>query len=428
MPQPLLICTVGGSPEPILTAIRELEPAFVLFFCTGQDPATGRPGSDVMIRGKGTPLRLGHDQDARHLPNIPTHLGLSEDAYELVLVPSDDLDRGVATMTDAIAELRRRFPDAELIADYTGGTKTMTAALVMASLDSEGVELQLVTGVRADLVRVRDGNEGALSVSADGIRLRRAMMPLLDAWSRFGYGEAADGLARLRMPRDPALRAELQIAKDLSQALDAWDRFDHATALAQLEVYSARLGRVCGPYLAALRTMTAEGNAKRWPARLWDLWLNAQRRAEQCRYDDAVARLYRLLEWTAQWLLSTRGIDTSDLDPAQIPESLSIGPGPDGKHQAGLRNAWALAAHHLGEEVGAFWEAESSHMTDLLKIRNYSILAHGDQPIDSGKWTSFRDWTDSALIPLLEGQAKAIGLKTLAPQLPQRPLWQQRGS
>ncbi|NEX22438.1 TIGR02710 family CRISPR-associated protein [Thiorhodococcus mannitoliphagus] len=428
MPKPILICTVGGSPEPILTAIRDLEPAFVLFFCTGEDPATGKPGSQLMIRGKGTPVKIGRDAYARYLPNIPTHLGLSEDAYEDTLVPSDDLDHAVAIMTQAIADLRKGFPEAACIADYTGGTKTMTAALVMASLDAEGVELQLITGARSDLVRVRDGSEGPLAVSAEGIRLRRAMTPLLDAWQRFGYGEAADGLARLRKPRDPNLRAELQIAKDLSQAFDAWDRFDHAAALAQLQVYSPRLGRACGAYLAALKVMTAEGDAKRWPARLWDLWLNAQRRADQCRYDDAVARLYRLLEWTAQWLLSTHEIDTSNLDPAQIPESLNISPGPDGKYQAGLRNAWALAAHHLGGDVATFWETESSHLLDLLKIRNYSILAHGDQPIASGDWETFRAWVQSALIPLLDAQSKAVGLKTLAPQLPQRPLWRNHQS
>ena len=37
-----------------------------------------------------------------------------------------------------------------------------------------------------------------------------------------------------------------------------------------------------------------------------DLWRNAERRAVQGRYDDAVARCYRMVEWTAQWLLRTR--------------------------------------------------------------------------------------------------------------------------
>ncbi|WP_420827369.1 TIGR02710 family CRISPR-associated CARF protein [Halochromatium glycolicum] len=259
--------------------------------------------------------------------------------------------------------------------------------------------------------------------------MRRGMQPFIAAWRRFAYGEAAEGLDRLARPRDAGLRAELQIARGLSQAFDAWDRFDHAAACEQLERYRPRLGKeagaVVGPLFTALKHLSDEPESpRRTPARLWDLWLNAQRRAAQGRYDDAVARGYRLLEWTAQWLLQTQGVDTSDLRPEQIPDSLGINANPDGKRQAGLRNAWELAAHHLGGEVQAFVEAERSHMLEQLKKRNYSILAHGDQPIAKADWEAFHSWIDAALIPLLQDQAARAGLKRLAPQLPQQPIWQ----
>jgi len=429
MSESILICTVGGSHQPILTAIRELEPAHVLFFATGRDEATGRPGSMATIVGNGTPVEVRRGADVlERLPNIPTLAGLAEGGFSVVEVPADDLDQTVVIMSRAIAGLRERFPAAEMIADYTGGTKTMTAALVMAALDAEGVALQLITGTRADLVKVHDGSQSGLAVSAEGIRIRRAMAPYLAAWQRFGYGEAAEGLARLHLPRDPALRAELQIAKGLSRAFDAWDRFDHVAAMNELEVYRSRLGAQAGPLtgqlFSALKNLTAaEHAAKCTPARLWDLWLNAQRRAVQCRYDDAVARVYRLLEWTAQWLLRTAGIDTSDLRHEQIPDTLHIAANADGKRQAGLRNAWALAAHHLGGEVARFVADEESHMLDQLRKRNYSILAHGDQPIDARDWDAFAGWIDVALIPLLRDQAARAGLKTLAPQLPREPMW-----
>jgi CRISPR-associated protein (TIGR02710 family) len=238
-------------------------------------------------------------------------------------------------------------------------------------------------------------------------------------------------LDALRRPRDGSLRAELQIARALSRAFDAWDRFDHAAASEQLELYRQRLcqdaavARRVIPLFTALKPLCAEpDHPQRTPARLWDLWLNAQRRAAQGRYDDAVARGYRLLEWTAQWLLATKGVDTSDLHAEQIPESLTIAANPDGKRQAGLRNAWALAAHHLGGAVQTFVEAEGSAMLDHLKRRNYSILAHGDQPIARADWEAFHQWLEAALIPLLQAQAAGVGLKRLAPQLPQQPIWQ----
>ncbi len=429
MSDTVLLCTVGGSHQPILTAIRELAPGFVSFIVTGKDAATGRPGSINTIVGNGTPIEVRRGGDIiERLPNIPTLAGLSSDGFACIEVPADDLDETVERIAKAIAELRARFPGAALVADYTGGTKTMTAALVMAAIDAEDVELQLITGSRADLVKVRDGSQAGLAVSAEGVRLRRAMQPYLAAWQRFAYGEAAEGLARLAQPRDPALRAELQIAKGLSRAFDAWDRFDHALAAELLEPYRPRLGAdagaAVGPLFSALGHLTAAPDSpRRAPARLWDLWLNAQRRASQSRYDDAVARAYRLLEWTAQWLLSTVGVETGDLRAEQIPDVLSIAPNADGKRQAGLRIAWELAAHHLGGDVRAFVENERSHMLDQLKKRNYSILAHGDRPIGRADWEAFSGWIDATLIPLLRSRAAATGIKSLAPQLPRAPLW-----
>jgi len=425
----VLLCTVGGSRQPILTAIRELAPAFVSFIVTGKDAATGRPGSINTIIGKGTPIEVRPRGDIiERLPNIPTLAGLSGDQFACVEVPADDLDETVERIAETIAEMRARFPGAALIADYTGGTKTMTAALVMAAIDAEDVELQLITGSRADLVKVRDGSQAGLAVSAEGVRLRRAMQPYLTAWQRFAYGEAADGLARLALPRNQALRAELQIAKGLSSAFDAWDRFDHGAAAELLEPYRPRLGAdagaAVGPLFSALGHLAAGPDSpRRTPARLWDLWLNAQRRARQARYDDAVARAYRLLEWTAQWLLSTVGVETGDLRPEQIPDGLSIAPNAEGKRQAGLRHAWELAGHHLGDEVRTFVENERRHMLDQLKKRNYSILAHGDRPIAQADWKAFAGWLEAALIPLLRVRAAAAGLRSFAPQLPQEPLW-----
>ena len=59
-------------------------------------------------------------------------------------------------MRDTIAELTGRFLGARFIADYTGGTKTMTVALVYTPLE-QGVELQHVAGARPNLVRMEHG-------------------------------------------------------------------------------------------------------------------------------------------------------------------------------------------------------------------------------------------------------------------------------
>ena len=156
----VLICTVGGSHQPVVTAIREASPEYVCFLCTDKDPATGQRGSRVQVEGKGNMIKAHPQDDKPTLPNIAVQTDLGKKCYEVRTVPADELDTVVSTSVDAIAELRRRFPSARLVADYTGGTKTMTAGLVVAALEEGDVDLQLVTGARGDLLKVHDGTEG----------------------------------------------------------------------------------------------------------------------------------------------------------------------------------------------------------------------------------------------------------------------------
>lgn len=424
MSSTVLLCTVGGSPQPILRALADTRPVYTCFLCTGKDPATGAPGSRVQIEGKGTPVEVRRrDGTVVRLPNIPTQAGLEEGAFEVREVPADDLDGAVGVMLDAVAALAARFPGADLVADYTGGTKTMTAALVVAALESEQVALRLVTGTRGDLVKVRDGSETGLAVSAEGIRLRRSMAPYLAAWGRYAYGEAADGLARLPSPRAPGHRAELQIARDLSRAFDAWDRFDHGLALSLCDDFRPRLGPSLGRGLKFLEILATPEHSLRTPARLWDLWLNAHRRAAQGRFDDAVARLYRLLEWTAQWLLAGEGLDTADIRPDQVPEGVGLGPGRDGRIQAGLFAAWELVARLRSGPAGAFALQERDRMRDHLLARNESILAHGDTPVDAAAWERFQAWAHAAFIPMLKRECHGAGFRMTPDQLPTAPPW-----
>ncbi len=424
MTSTVLLCTVGSSHQPILTALLELSPAFTCFFCTGSDPATGARGSRAQIEGKGTPVEVRErDGTVRKLPSIPVQAGLGEGTFEVREVPADDLDGAVSVMLRAVADLGERFPEAALVADYTGGTKTMTAALVVAALESERVALRLVTGTRGDLVKVHDGSQSGLDVSAEAIRLRRAMAPYLAAWGRYAYGEAAEGLGRLAIPREQGLRADLQAARDLSRAFDAWDRFDHPAALALCEIYRARLGPVFGRGLTFLEILAAPGHGQQTPARLWDLWLNAGRCAAKGRYDDAVARLYRLIEWTAQWLLAGRGIDTADIRPEQIPEGVRIAPGRDGKLQAGLFAAWELVAHLLDGPAVEFARDERDRMRDHILVRNGSILAHGTIPVDRAAWTRFAAWAEGGLIPVLRHESHRTGFRMEPGQLPTALPW-----
>ena len=419
----VLLCTVGGSHEPILTALRQTTPDFVCFICTDRDPATKRSGSDVQIIGRGSCIKDRPNDEKPSLPNIPTHAELQEGHYEVVRVPADDLDEVFHILCDTIHDLSQRFPGARLLADYTGGTKTMTAGLVSAALESDGMELQLVTGSRADLIKVRSGMEAVTQANVERVRLERAMRPYAEAWRRFAYAEAYQGFAALPRPRDQILVARLTLLRDLSRSLDAWDRFEHNKALALLEPYRPRIGARWAPLLAALTRLTTE-NETQEPARLFDLWRNAERRAVQGRYDDAVARVYRLLEWSAQWLLRSRcAIDTSDVAPDRIPSSMALAPNAKGRIQVGLMAAWELLAHHQpNSPAGIFFQNEQKVLLNWLSMRNQSILAHGFQPITETDWRKTEKWVNTHLLPMLLQETTSLRIKEIPPQLPDRPL------
>jgi len=418
----ILLCTVGGSHEPILTALRQTAPDFTCFICTDRDPATGRPGSDVQILGQGSCIKARPSDEKPTLPNISTQAGLRDDQYEVVRVPADDLDEVFRILRDTIENLGQRFPGARLLADYTGGTKTMTAGLVSAALESDGVELQLVTGSRADLIKVRSGMEAVTQAHVERVRLERAMRPYVDAWRRFAYAEAYQGLAALPRPRDRTLAARLAMLRDLSRGLDAWDRFDHETALAALEPYRPRIGASWSALLTALKRLTT-GNQAQEPARLFDLWRNAERRAAQGRYDDAVARVYRLLEWSAQWLLRSRcGIDTGDVPPERVPPGMTLRPNDKGRIQVGLMAAWELLAHYQSDRsAGAFFRAERNALLNWLQVRNHSILAHGFRPVAEADWCVLAEWVNAVLLPALLQETAALRIREIPPQLPDRP-------
>lgn len=415
----ILICTVGGSHQPIVTAIRQQRPDYVVFVCTDNDPATGRPGSKVQISGVGNCIKANNNDDKPSLPNLPTQVELPADRYEICLTESDDLDRIYLDCTEAIQSVLARFPGAILAADYTGGTKSMSAGLAMAALEFPEIDLQLVTGSRADLVKVHDGSQFATVANIERIRFERTIAPYRQAWTRYAYGEAEAGLQQVAAPRNNELRGRYIRFRDLSRAFAEWDNFNHAVALALIQQYAPVLSAPLQKHLAAVYRLNDQNPVKREPAQLFDLYRNAERRAAQGRYDDAVARVYRLIEWTAQWLLKSHcGIDTADIAPADLPTGVELTPNRDGKYQAGLFAAWQLVKYKTEGAAAAFIEAEDKNLLNYIKSRNQSILAHGFEPVGKENWRALHDWLASRFLPMLLAESKKAGIKELPPQLP----------
>ena len=413
MSESVLLCTVGGSPQPILTAIRERNPDYIFFICSGPDPATRKRGSDTLVDGP-PPTIPGY--------TIPGKLELARDRYEVVLVPADGLGSAYIEIHKAVVKLKRRFPNHALIADYTGGTKSMSAALICAALDFNDVRLQLVTGERTNLQKVALGTEVPVLAGDARIRVSHAIALQLSAWRRFAYRETAMGMDEIRPLPDSPDYGRWGRARALSRAFALWDDFDHTGALRELEPYAAFVTGSYGWMLPTLRLLAHGDGANSEPARLFDLWLNAERRAEQGRFDDAVARWYRLMEWTAQLRLRTElNVDTADFPRELLPPDADAAPARDGKIKIGLWQAWRVVEQRCSGAAKEFVVEHGAGLRDMLDIRNQSILAHGFRPVSRPDWDRLNTWTCESFLPLLRLLAHDAGLRREPQQLPTEP-------
>jgi len=131
---------------------------------------------------------------------------------------------------------------------------------------------------------------------------------------------------------------------------------------------------------------------------LVDLIENAKRRCEEGKFDDTVARLYRITEYIAQYKVDERELykrnnkgvpQHDDLDIEKLPLDLKpkyeqYQDKKDKKIKLSLHQLYELLKD-LKEKVGEIFikeeDKKDSELKKLLGMRNNSILAHGFNPV-----------------------------------------------
>ena len=375
------LVSVGGSPAPVLHVLRQHRPAHVWYFCSA--------GS-----------RANADDIQRQLDWHPAPRFLEVERFEELGPCYRELRR---KLPDILAETK--VPPAEVLVDYTGGTKTMSAALVLAAAELFQ-QFSYIGGEQREkggLGIVLDGKERALYQGNPWTELAiREVERARDLWAGCQF-ETAARLLRQVAPRVP-LRLRFEALATLADALAARHRLDFAEATRRLREAIGRIRPIFEANPAATPLPLAEKalqicercsapNAS--PTLLRELLDNALRTAAQGRYEDAAARLYRAKEMQAQlWLAdATGGLFTNGRckpeNTAQLPDALKALPfcQPDarGEIKLSLEQSF-LALNALGHEPARAIAADialgvKSRFRAATEKRNASILAHGVQPI-----------------------------------------------
>lgn len=418
----LFIASVGGSRAPIISALAARRPDFALFVVTRREGS--QPGS------------------AEEVPPILEAAQLSAMPHQLLTVPADDPEAAFLALRETLRQLRERYPKARLVFDYTGGTKSMTSALFQCALATPAAELQFMAGRRENLDRVTSGTERPTPIPIAWLIAERTEARLRVYWRDFAYAECAAGARTLLADIEtdekspPAAKQRLRDLADAAEAFDLWDRFRHADAAQILARVVAR-----HPDLAPFSDLA--GRCRDSEAqRLVDLWRNAERCAKRGRYDDAVARCYRLIEWVGQWRLRSQyRIEVDDIDWSRITDQEVIRAGiadrqsSNAKTLSGLVQTLKLAAAkepegaidrflrdpYPGTYSGKRGKDGERRLRDMIDLRNKSILAHGATPLGLEDWQRFAEFMghfrSRVVVPLL----RAVNAATDPPQLPDTP-------
>lgn len=408
----ILVVTVGGSCQPVITAITDYQPHHVYFVASD-----GTRGSKPTVDASGTPCK--GRTSAEDAPSIVAQTGREQSQYSIRPVSDpDSVQECYAVIQGVLREAIDAYPNCRYVADYTGGTKTMSVALAMAALEADW-ELSLVKGARTDLVKVVDGTEVAGLVNSWEVRARQRMEEARRLFNDHHYAAAESLLSSILQTGavSTSLQATLREWIGLARGFDAWDRFDHARAMAVLTPYQSR---IVPNYIFLKQILGTDKRATGYEA-AFDLLRNAERRAHQGRYDDAVARLYRATEMFAQIRLRQRtpSLNSSNLDVTLLPEPLrkryeSLQDSEDGKIRLGLRQDYELL-DALDDPVGIAYQTVSKDLLNGLSARNNSILAHGEQPLTVADYRAF----DSLIVSMFKSACTQLKVTINAPQFPE---------
>jgi CRISPR-associated protein (TIGR02710 family) len=425
----ILIVTVGGSHQPIVTAIGSFQLDRVVFLCSD--------GSKSQVIGEGTPCEVRRGTEVvERLPNIPKQAGIGDSFQpdrDLILVTQpDDLSECYLKASSAIQKLQQELQDVEIMADYTGGTKSMSVGLAMAALDYH-VKLLVTTANRTNIIKVDRGELTEQATVAPLIAQRTIEQFLPIVLQQYNYPAARAELKRLLasmvLPSD--MKRRIQDLYACCSGLDAWDRFEHQEAIQFLQPQMKRPEiKLLGLFLKCVinsrgkideKFDVSNGTQGHGYEIVQDLLLNAQRRAAQERYDDAVGRLYRALELLAQIrLLKSHSIKTDDVDTQQLPEPLrgeyeKMRLPDKGKIQLALRSSYELLSKLPNDMLGQLYLESARKILKVLETRNNSLFAHGFQPITGSDYQKVNEvivnFVQSGIAAVIPPKSKSEALQ-----------------
>lgn len=397
----MMICTVGGTPDPLIESIKKKNPDFVYF--------------------------IASQETVKAIGKIVEDTNLSINRYKSYIIEyAESIIETYEVSRGIIKKIKERDNNTKIFINHTGGTKSMSAGVVLAGSEY-GCSFVYVGGKERD-------KGGVGIVTGDMIVkdeqypyhliVEKNLMEVVDYFNRYQYETCINILndidAKLidNYEKSKQLRITARILNDfitLIRSIDSF-KFKKIEYLGQnkpvlaivkaitkdLEMISfdSNILKKVGGYLKRSEEHIQGLQENNLRIIFCELINNAERRVSEGKYDDAVARLYRAIELIAQMKLM--GLDVIDEDRLRennvfaiklekLREKLSdekIEEYKKGQKEEDLDNgiiklplkkSYRLLAD-LGDEFSNNFLKDEEFKT-LLQKRNDSILAHGLIPV-----------------------------------------------
>ncbi len=385
-----ILVSLGGTPAPLIFSLNHQKPDYICFFVSEESK---------------------NSIDRNILPGLSFKLR----HHDWIVSPSSEsLSECFKVISQQLPNILKKWEvdPRDLVVDYTGGTKTMSVALALATIENSS-SYTYIGGVE----RSKEG----VGVVING---KEKMWYLDNPWDELAvserkeacllfnkarYSAAAEIFAKTAKRVSQRNKAFFDAMREFAEGYDLWDKFKHKEAKKKLfrsrNVIDASAAISDKAEIIALSNALKENlnfleelestKEQRGLLLFYDLLANAKRRADlEDKFDDAMARLYRAMEAMAQFRLESQyGIKTSDVKIEKIPDSLKQDYQRKYTDEKEKRIKLPLYASYLllkelSDELGkSFFDHYDKELRSILDLRNRSILAHG---FNSMKKETFR--------------------------------------
>lgn len=367
---------------------------------------TGRNYEDRLNIAKGIALLLGDMHPDKVIfigsnDSKKTVENIKEEYYETEYEKLDNSEfheiyriDDVKYVFDEISKKINENKNTKIYINYTSGTKSMSVAAALCSVVYK-TRLMSLSGERNEygVVEHQKGRYNTQNLYSVYDQFN------LDKMKRYfnihRYEETIEICEEIvKFP-------EKETYKQVFDYYDKWDKFNHKNKLDTIDssiFKDENFVRQLTKNQKAIKIIKKIQEDHRDYYIIADLINNSQRRYEEGKYDDAIARLYRSIELIAQTRLKHEyGIITDDVDLSKIETKVSsyyyntLKNKPNKKIQLALKQDYLLLKQ-MNDKLGKVFH-ENSRYKEILKSRNYSILAHGTNPISKERYDEMKTLT-----------------------------------